>query len=144
MSQLFLKVKIKSLGDESRTIHLEEMRAKARFRRAKKHYQDARIGQEELDRSRARNLPVLDALHAHRVAVVRVEARATQVAYGYLRGRDYLTIESSAKSQPNWPAVRRMIGRYGTADQQEKFEAWREPAAKSIEERVKTKVPVSA
>ncbi len=143
MSQVFLKVKVKSLTDEARTIQLEEWRAKARYRRARKHFHEGGIGQEELDRARARNLPTLDALHAHRVTVVRTEARATQLAYAYLRGKDYLTVERDARSQPNWPAVRRMVGRYGTQDQQEKFEAWQKPAAESIEARVK-KEPVTA
>jgi hypothetical protein len=62
----YLKVKIKSLADEARTIRAEEKKASGRVRQE---------------------------LHEHRVKDVRQETRAALVAYGYIRGRTYRQIE---------------------------------------------------
>lgn len=71
----FLKVKIKSLAEEARIIRLEERRAKAR-------------GDYE----------TLTSLYLHRTKDVRNEARATQLAYGFLKGRTRSEIESPSET----------------------------------------------
>lgn len=83
----FLKVKLKTLTEEARIIRKEEFRA-----------YDTNLRNE---------------LVAHRRGPVRSEARATHVAYGFLRGRDYAQVEGRAYSAPNWSKVESMVKRYG-------------------------------
>lgn len=89
--RLFLKVKIKSLAAESKIIRHEE-----------------------------RKLPYFwDELRLHRITVVRIEARATQLAYGFIRGRSYKQVEANAHSLDSygekflWDKVRSMVDKYG-------------------------------
>jgi len=82
--RVFLKVKLKSLAAEARIIRQQELRSPG----------------------------LRDRLREHRIFPVRREARNTLVAYGYLRGRDYLCIEN-AKSPPDWAAVTAMVKKYG-------------------------------
>lgn len=81
-----LKVKIKSLAAESRIIRAEERKAGPVLRRT---------------------------LDIHRRGVVRSEARITQLAYGFLRGRRYRQMERTAASPPDWQRVRQHVERFG-------------------------------
>lgn len=83
----FLKVKLKTLAEESRIIRKEEFKA----------YDDM----------------LRNELVSHRRGVVRPEARATHVAYGFLRGRDYERIEGGAYTAPDWTKIERMVKQYG-------------------------------
>lgn len=85
----FLKVKIKSLAAEAKIIRQEEFRS---------------------------NLKTRDALYWHRIFVVRKEARATNIAYGILRGKSYNQIEQKAHSEPDWKRVKEMLKKYGSSD----------------------------
>lgn len=85
-----LKVKIKSLAAEASIIRTEERRARARMQ-----------------------YDLLDALHQHRVTVVRAEARATLMAYGLLRGKVPEAIEPNAKRAIDRKRVDDMVKRYG-------------------------------
>ena len=81
----FLKVKIKSLAEEAKIIKLEEKRNK--------------LAREEL--------------YLHRIQVVRTEARATLLAYGFLRGRKYRELENSGTMPPNIKSrIIKMIDKY--------------------------------
>jgi hypothetical protein len=89
-----LKVKIKSLMAEAAIIRKEENRTKG---------------------------AIQSELHQHRVGVLRQEARATHLAYGFIRGRAWDRIE--AKRRPDneptaadWKKVRDMCKRYGPKD----------------------------
>lgn len=84
----YLKVKIKSLAAEAKIIRKETKRAKL--------------------------ISIKNGLYRHRIDVVRVEARHTHLAYGFLRGKTYQQIEHNAQEAPNWPKVRKMIEKYGT------------------------------
>jgi hypothetical protein len=90
MSTKFLKVKIKSLAAEARIIRHEERKSRGQLR---------------------------NDLANHRKGIVRREARNTQLAYGYLRGRSYRQLEHSCHRQPDWEAVERMVKRYGRLNQ---------------------------
>lgn len=83
-----LRVKLKSLAEEARIIRREEQRTHTVLR---------------------------DELHRHRVLVVRSEARATHLAYGFIRGRTLEQMEASSDpaAPPNWDKVRSMLKRYG-------------------------------
>lgn len=91
----FLKVKIKSLAEEARIIRKEELRAR---------------GYDELR----------EQLYLHRIHDVRDESRATQLAYAYLRGREYGACEhavgesfwESHDGQRIWKRVLVMVAKY--------------------------------
>lgn len=93
----FLKVKIKALAAEARIIRIEELRSHGELR---------------------------SALYKHRVYDVRAEARATQIAYGYLRGRLFIVIEPNAQTVPDWKRVEAMVKKYGTSEQLTDLAAW--------------------
>jgi hypothetical protein len=80
-----LKVKIKSLAEESRIIRNEERKSNGVLR---------------------------NELHSHRVIVVRNAARHTHIAYGLIKGRRLDQIEKTDR-RINWDSVRKMIKQYG-------------------------------
>ncbi len=88
-----LKIKIKNLADEARTIRREEK--KGHFLR--------------------------NELRAHRIHTVRRAARHTLLAYGFIRGREYRASEgkpngiTDASRAPEWGKVRAMVEQYGAA-----------------------------
>lgn len=49
------------------------------------------------------------AIHEGRVVGVRQQSRATQLAYGFLRGRPYNKIEGRCHDAPDWDRVVRLI-----------------------------------
>lgn len=69
------KINVKSLAAEARIIRLEELRTS---------------GESEIRRQ----------MYLHRVGHVRGEARAAQLAYGFLRGRQRQQLEQSRKPLP--------------------------------------------
>ena len=69
----FLRVKLKSLAEEAKIIKHEEKRNK-----------NAR-----------------EELYLHRIHVVRTEARATLLAYGFLKKRKYKQLENNSKLPNN-------------------------------------------
>ena len=89
---IYLKVKLKSLAEEAKIIRKEESKA----------YGD-----------------LLYSLKAHRKHEVRFEARATQIAYAFLRGKPYRQVEphtpytSGYYSTQLWARVKKMIEKYG-------------------------------
>lgn len=85
-----LKVKLKSLAEESRIIRKEELK-----RKGKNWSMEA------------------GKLVFHRKFIVRPEARNTHVAYGIIRGRKYHEIENISYSCPDWEKVRSMVKKYG-------------------------------
>lgn len=98
MSIRFLKVKIKSLSAEAAIIRLEETRSSGELR---------------------------SALRGHRQWNVRREQRATQIAYGYLRGRSFTQIEPKPRTTPDWTRVEAMVKKYGTPALLEGLKVWR-------------------
>lgn len=97
---VFLRVKIKSLTEEARIIRHETRRAKARKRM-----------------ERVQRIALVNALTDHRRVGLRVAARRTFIAYGYLRGREYLKIEhenSRELSGTDWREIARMVVKYGS------------------------------
>ena len=89
-----LKIKSKHLAAEARIIKFEERKLKRHKRMA-----EAR------------------RLREHRLDKVRPAARSTHLAYGFLRGRAYRTIEDRrTRTAPNWNEVERMALKYGDTD----------------------------
>lgn len=87
MNIRFLKIKLKSLAAEAKIIRLEELRTRGDLR---------------------------ESLYLHRIMKVRRECRDTHLAYGFLRGRDYLSLEKSCVEPPDWKNVARMVSKYGS------------------------------
>lgn len=85
--RVYLKVKIKTLAAEARIIRREEQRAGDHVR--------PRLAQ-------------------HRRTVVRQAMRETLLAYAFIRGRSYRSIEANPKTAPDWAAVGKMVDKYGT------------------------------
>jgi hypothetical protein len=103
----YLKVKMKNLADEARTIKLEENRLKKprAYRRVTIKSPDGSIRTEYLEtekgkkamtrwerksaQAKARSTYTLFGLNRHRIDVVRPEARATYIAYAFLRGKKF-------------------------------------------------------
>lgn len=106
MSHTMLKIKLKTLAAEAKII---------------RHQEAKMVGPNWFSKS--------IKYTNHRKYVVRPEARATHIAYGLLRGLDYVQIEPSAKTTPDWKAVERMVKKYGTAKDLEQFQILVEPTA---------------
>lgn len=85
--RLYLKVKVKSLAAEAKMIRKEE--------------------------KRCRTPSLREGLYRHRIDVVRLESRHTNLAYGFLRGIDYHRMEQKAKEAPDWTKIRKMVEKYG-------------------------------
>jgi len=86
-----LKIKIKNLADEARTIRTEERKVH---------------GMEKWN------------LQHHRKTVVRGAARRTQIAYQFIRGRDWKSCAShnGFTRLSDFSEVSRMVKKYGSAE----------------------------
>lgn len=80
-----IRVKIKSLAEESKIIRKEEKIAKS-------------------GRS---------SLREHRVGIVRYEARHAQLAYAFLLGRPYEMVEQNARIEPDINRLVSLVSKYG-------------------------------
>lgn len=102
MSAIYLKIKLKSLAAEARIIHAQERKTGGAFNALR------------------------ESLHLHRVRDVRGEARATHLAYGYLRGRQWAQIENNTTTEPDWKKVTAMVRKYGPVEpfDETKFAEW--------------------
>jgi hypothetical protein len=112
--QTYLKVKIKSLATEAGIIRLEERRAKRQCSWARTHQHESLGASEALFRG----------LRMHRVKEVRNEARASLVAYGFLRGKRYAQIEPPGSKRLNMDAVKRLVAKYGGKPAVEGVDDW--------------------
>ena len=91
-----LKVKVKNLADEARTIRQEERKTSGMERWHLQH---------------------------HRKTVVRRAARHNLLAYAFLRGRPYSRVESAATRRlPEWKRVRNVVTTFG--GDAERFDDW--------------------
>lgn len=89
----YLRIKLKSLAAEARIIRREEKRA-----------------------NEYRDFDLQNSLTLHRKGTVRSEARATLLAYQYLRGIPYAACEKPNPKKHNpidMDAVKRMVKKYG-------------------------------
>lgn len=100
-----LRVNIKSLQEESRIIRKE-----------------IRICKDKDIRS---------ALHFHRINRVRSEARITQLAMGFVKGKTFADIEKKSKTQPDWGRLFNKIKTHYYASGKE-IDKWIEEAKQSF------------
>ncbi len=96
--QRFLKVKIKSLAEESRIIRQEERKSETALR---------------------------NRLYQHRTWDVRREARASLLAYGYLRGKPLSVVESKGKRRSSIDRrAHQIVKKFGNTAGYEAFYGW--------------------
>lgn len=133
MSKHYLKVKIKSLAVEAQIIRTEERKVKKTYQRIKtKAIKKNEIQFEEhgnfhltnnLDSvNYGRNRTVFWGLRNHRTIDVRNEARATQLAYAFVRGKDFRHVERNTDlSMKHFcpvatlvPRIVSMVNKYGS------------------------------
>jgi hypothetical protein len=91
MSKAYLKIKIKSLAAEAVIIRKDE----------RKHRTFARKSPAHADHHHALRVGLAD----HRKTIVRGAARPALLAYGFLRGRKYIALESHCYEEPDWDRV---------------------------------------
>lgn len=100
----YLKVKIKSLHAEAQII-----------RHAERFY-------------KPRDKDTFNGLRNHRIFDVRMEARSSLLAYGFLRGRTYRRIEATCHENPNWNRIETLALKYGPEKDKrivkQRLEAW--------------------
>lgn len=98
-----LRVKIKSLAEESRIIRREERRCRDSLSRTVGH-----------DEQRAALASSFVSLRAHRVNDVRRESRYALLSYALIRGRSYRSQEAKADpSKLDTDKLARMVKRFG-------------------------------
>lgn len=95
-----LRVKIKNLADEARTIRLEERRALGRTG----HRPD---------------LVLYRDLRDHRRGIVRSVARVALLACALIRDTPYVRVEAKCATPPDWAEVRKVAERFGAVRDRE-------------------------
>ena len=139
----YLRVKIRSLAVEATIIRAEEQKLKGytvRKTRApvspagigKPNFRKVKTGgtirwlrahQKEADADT--KLSEYYGLHWHRIRDIRPEARAAQLAYGFLRGTSYHVIEKEGSVKPPFDATLRLAQKYGSPKiTKAELEAW--------------------
>jgi hypothetical protein len=114
----YLKIKVVSLAAEATLIRNAENRIKF-GREIEYSYVNEKTGETVTKQKRVKRKrnEIQDAvfwgLRNHRIEDVRSEARAAQVAYGYLRGKTYEQVEGGTLTSPNWSRVYTLVEKYG-------------------------------
>lgn len=107
MSILSLKVKLVSLGMESRYIRKQELRQAKRLKKAlaRGNNQGATVAEGNVC-----------SLAEHRRNVVRKAAREAHLAHGYLRGVPYRDMENFVRpgNEPDWKQVAKVVRSHGS------------------------------
>lgn len=101
----YLKIKCVSLGAEAKLIRNDENKRIRFARNARSSFHNINHA-EYHDRVRR-------GLHHHRITIVRVEARAANLAYAFCRGYKYSDIERKCYESPDWYKIRKLINSYG-------------------------------
>ena len=107
MTKTYLKIKIKSLAAEAVIIKREEQK-----------WKKLSVFTENVKQPH----PLFFSLRSHRLYEVRTECRAAILAYGYLRGRTYQSIEAKCYEKPNWTRVTNLICKYGNLNAEKQKE----------------------
>jgi hypothetical protein len=105
-AQTKLKIKIKSLAQEARIIRREERRALRTGRWAKAH--------EELDDQKS-HYALYESLHGHRTMDLRGEARASLIAYAFMRGKPLIDTWDKTRPRPPYHQAALIVKRFDPA-----------------------------
>ena len=113
MSTIYLRVKINSLTEEAKIIRREEHR---------RRYQKVKGPDGKIYKRRVvTGDTIFWGLRTHRTEELRLEARATYLAYAFLRGTPYAQVEENphwkratrSKHPPSWPRIAELVVKYG-------------------------------
>jgi exonuclease I len=104
-----LKIKMLSLGAEARVIRIQEQRLRNRIRKNR-----AKQFTKTVDRDES----AWASIREHRLKVVRPEARASLLAYGFLRGREYLQMEPKTYTKLDPDRILTLAKKFGSKEQQ--------------------------
>ncbi|WP_438980286.1 hypothetical protein [Polynucleobacter sp.] len=126
-------------------IKLNHLAAEARINKKEKHkwMRKAAIGRQrawEKEMENPTKATMADLIHNHRMIAIRPEARDSNLAYGFLRGRSYAQIEAKRFTDPNWSNIKANIKRFhapqygSTSGIDKRFEEWK-AAAPAISSR---------
>lgn len=112
-----LKIKAKSLAEEGRIIRLEERKQGPRHKLVEYRRPSGKVVLKRI-KVHDGHPDVRQSLREHRIRVVRPEARATHLAYGFLRGLGYRQVEKTVRedNEPNWSRVVQLVSKYGDMD----------------------------
>ena len=99
MRKTQLKIKIKSLAEESKIIRLEENKLTKQIKHNKEKSKDLNSLRESLSE--------------HRKSIVRNEARYSLLAYALLRNIPYHKVETKCKNKPDLGEVISIAKRFG-------------------------------
>ena len=112
-----LKIKLKYLAAEARFIRTEELKAKKWARKCSARQKPVWANEHHTLRQ---------DLYEHRIGVVRPEARASHLAYGFLRGKQYTNIESSVRpgNEPDQHQVMRIVKSFAGQEKADEVEIW--------------------
>lgn len=112
MESIELKIKTKSLAEETSIIRNEERKLKRQIHWLNEHQQDSS------EQSQTRHF-----LNLHRRINVRVESRATFLARAFISGYRYDAVEQARKTEKETefvrdtiPKILKMVNRYGGGD----------------------------
>jgi hypothetical protein len=137
---IHLKIKIKNLADEARTIRHEERKLKRRNREVAERKKLPTSERERMGYAVYR-------LQEHRKTIVRRTARHNLLAYAFLRGRSYNVVEpAGCKEVPDWDLIKGIAKRFSlpaySLDRpelerklEEEFKAWAEAGQEWLEGR---------
>ena len=133
-----LKIKAKSLAAEARIIRSEETKLVSAIKCAVFPPLSDKSDIANRKRARCDRLTrALNSIVSHRCAAVRREARYTNLARAFLRGRSYKQVENKvlpphALTSLEWDKVAAMVKRHGCGDTRllmQQFDEWRQQAA---------------
>ncbi len=111
MSLSYLKIKIKSLAAEASIIRHEERKVLKSGRWHRRRDVEDQLNTASSEQESAYS--TYRGLHQHRTVEVRHEARAALIAYGYIRGKTFTSIEQTIKHEaPQWHRVVELIQKY--------------------------------
>jgi hypothetical protein len=119
---IHLKVKVKTLAAEARIIRKEERKALKAGRYWK--YADAPRDPHKSGRAMQDAYRTYESLHEHRTGIVRSAARINNLAYGFLIGLSYEEMERYAKTEPHWNGIEKLVKRFGSKEDQERWNSW--------------------
>lgn len=117
--RVMLKIKLKSLAEESRIIRKEENKRKVNYFHLKmvRNGESIEGAMERVCANRKKyatefSLQTVQALHLHRINDVRNESRLTLIAYALVRERK-VADTLQRLSQDDWKRITGMVKKYG-------------------------------
>lgn len=128
---IHLKIKIMTLAAEAKAIRKNELRLQRSINKA------VNKGKGQYDYVDGHRF-VRANLHHHRTHTVRKETRHSHIAYGFLRGRQYMEIETFAREPIQWDRIEKLVTRFGCDGNDsrvvlQRFAEWKDTTVRLLE-----------